>query len=60
MRENGVIFVRQILKFEDIFKYTNEKCQTISYFGFEKLTLMNFIKNNFKGVDRIVPIGQSL
>ena len=57
----GYFYETNFKKFEDIFKYTNEKCQTISYFGFEKLTLMNFIKkNNFKGVDRIVPIGQSL
>lgn len=57
----GYFYETNFKKFEDIFKYTNEKCQTISYFGFEKLILMNFIKkNNFKGVDRIVPIGQSL
>jgi hypothetical protein len=35
--------------------------QTLSYFGFSKNKLKNFIKKvNGKGIDRIVPIGQAL
>lgn len=35
--------------------------QTLSYFGFSKSKLKNFIKKvNGKGVDRVVPIGQAL
>ena len=39
----------------------NNKYQTLTYFGFKKEILKNFVlKNNLKGIDRIVPIGQSL
>ena len=33
----------------------------MSYYGFEKKILKNKIKfNEFKGIDRVVPIGQTL
>ena len=39
----------------------NNKYQTLTYFGVNKEDLKKLlIKNNLKGVDRIVPIGQSL
>ena len=33
----------------------------MSYFGFSKLSLKNFVKmNKISGIDRIVPIGRTL
>ena len=38
-----------------------KKCQTITYFGFNKKEIENFLfNNNLKGVDRIVPIGSAM
>ena len=42
-------------------KIINKKFQTLTYYGFSKNELVNFIKdNNIQGIDRIVPIGQAL
>lgn len=39
---------------------SNNKFQTLSYFGFDKSELREFILNNIpKGIDRIVPIGKT-
>ena len=39
----------------------NKKFQTLTYFGFSKNKLEEFIRyNNIQGVDRIVPFGQAL
>lgn len=39
----------------------NKKYQTLTYFGFDKSKLLNFvIKNRLSGIDRIVPIGSAL
>ena len=39
----------------------NSRYQTLTYFGLDKSFLREFvIKNNLKGIDRIVPIGQAL
>ena len=41
-------------------KHVNKKFQTMTFFGFEKENLKKFIlKNNLKGIDRMVPIGQA-
>ena len=41
--------------------YINNKYQTLTYFGLNKNILRNFIlKNQLKGIDRVVPIGQAL
>lgn len=41
--------------------YVKKNFQTMSYFGFEKATLQEFIKSsNLKGIDRVVPIGRTL
>ena len=38
----------------------NQKYQTLAYFGFEAFVLKDFIlSNNFKGIDRVVPIGKT-
>ena len=42
-------------------KIINKKYQTLSYFGFEKNQLKNFIqKNQIRGIDRVVPLGRSM
>ena len=39
----------------------DDRCQTLTYFGFEVEELKDFITSNkLRGVDRIVPIGKSL
>ena len=39
----------------------NNKYQTLTYFGVDKLQLLDFVLiNRLPGVDRIVPIGQAL
>lgn len=46
---------------KDMLKFINKDCQTLSYFGLSKSKLKELIvKNNTFGVDRIVPIGQTL
>ena len=41
-------------------KYSSEKLQTITYYGTDFDYIKNFIiKNNIKGIDRIVPIGRA-
>jgi len=38
----------------------NRKYQTLAYYGFNKMELSNFVKNNnLPGIDRIVPIGRT-
>lgn len=45
----------------DIFKFIDKDCQTLSYFGISKNILKKLIlKNNLNGIDRIVPVGQTL
>ncbi len=46
---------------DELINLVGEKDQTLTYFGFSKKALKNFIsKVNGKGIDRIVPIGQAL
>lgn len=45
----------------DIVPICENRCQTITYYGFDKNELQNFILSyRPRGVDRIVPIGRSL
>ena len=56
----GFFYEYETRNLNAIAKFINKKYQTLTYFGLEKSILTNFvIKNNLKGVDRIVPIGQS-
>ena len=44
-----------------IFEFVNKDFQTLSYFGVSKNTLKELVlKNNPAGIDRIVPVGQTL
>jgi hypothetical protein len=58
---NGIFYQKYINNIQDLSPYINHKCQTVTYFGFDKKTLENFIINNKNpGIDRIVPIGKSM
>ncbi len=42
-------------------KIITNKYQTLTYYGFEKIFFKNFlIKNQIKGVDRVIPMGRSM
>jgi hypothetical protein len=57
----GLFFEYNLKKIDELKKIVNKKYQTLTYFGIESNLLRNFIiKNKLKGIDRIVPIGQSL
>ena len=44
-----------------LYLYPNKKYQTLTYFGVDTSLLKNFVINNkLKGIDRVVPVGQSL
>ena len=57
---NGVIFMSTIKKIELISNIISKKTQIITYFGFDSKSLFDiFLKNNVRGIDRIVPIGRA-
>ena len=59
--KNGTFYIKKIKKIIELKKYITEKCQTITYLGFSKKEMLEFVKkNNLNGVDRIVPIGQAM
>ena len=57
----GFFFEYETKDINKIKDFINNKYQTLTYFGVDKNKFKNFIfENNLKGIDRIVPIGQSL
>ena len=57
----GLFFEYNINKIDELKKIINKKYQTLTYFGIDTSLLKNFIINNkLKGIDRVVPVGQSL
>ena len=55
------IFYLDVQNIDQIAKQVKNIDQTLTYFGINKSVLKNFIlKNKFRGIDRIVPIGQAL
>lgn len=57
----GFFYECNIKSLNELKFLTNRKLQTITYFGFKKSFLKSFFrKNNFQGIDRVVPFGQSL
>ncbi len=57
----GFFYEFETNQLNKISKFINKKYQTLTYFGFKKNILSDFVsKNKLKGIDRIVPIGQSL
>jgi hypothetical protein len=58
---NGIFYQKFIKNIDGIKKFITTKCQTITYFGFGKNNFHKFIKaNNISGIDRIVPVGESM
>ena len=58
---NGIFYQKYLNNIQELAPYINNKCQTVTYFGFDKKNLKNFIINNKNpGIDRIVPIGKSM
>ena len=59
--KQGLFFEHNIKDLNKINHIINNKYQTLTYFGINKDILKQFVlKNNLKGIDRIVPVGQSL
>ena len=59
--EWGTFFEYDLKNLKDFKNIVNAKYQTLTYFGIDKKSLYDVvIKNGLKGIDRIVPIGNSL
>lgn len=57
----GYFYEYEAKNFKEIFKHVSPKFQTLSYFGFEREYLIDLIKKEkLTGIDRIVPIGETL
>ena len=57
----GTVHEISIKNLNDLSLIIDDRCQTLTYFGFEVEELKDFITSNkLRGVDRIVPIGKSL
>lgn len=57
----GLFFEYQLKTLNELSKFTDRKFQTISYYGFSKEALTEFInQNDFFGIDRLVPIGRTM
>ena len=57
----GFFYECNIDNLRNINQVVNRNLQTLTYFGFSRKFIKNFFeKNNFKGIDRIVPFGQAL
>lgn len=57
----GLFYEHDINSLNDLENIVNEKFQTLTYFGFSAADLAEIvIKNRWRGIDRIVPIGKSL
>tara|TARA_X000000950_G_scaffold282280_1_gene380799 strand:- start:36 stop:320 length:285 start_codon:yes stop_codon:yes gene_type:complete len=56
----GSFFNIHINKLSKMNNYVDENFQTLSFFGFKKKELIDlFISKKFKGIDRVVPIGNA-
>lgn len=57
----GLFFEYDLKDLNKIAEIINHKYQTVTYFGIEKSLIKKFVlENKLKGIDRIVPVGQSL
>ena len=57
----GTFYEYDCKNIDDIAKIVSSKFQTLTYFGIEKLKILNFVINNrLSGIDRIVPVGRAL
>ncbi|MBQ9441397.1 MAG: hypothetical protein IJU55_00080 [Selenomonadaceae bacterium] len=57
----GLFYENNFSSWEDWREIINEKFQTLTYFGFDsKILAQEVVKNNWLGIDRIIPIGRAL
>ena len=57
----GLFFEYNSKDINEIKYIINNKYQTLTYYGIDKFLIKKFVlQNNLKGIDRIVPVGQSL
>lgn len=57
----GYFYEHSLREYSEIFKIINSKYQTLTYFGIDSKELVQeLIKNNARGIDRIVPVGKAL
>ena len=57
----GYFYETNINNIKELFKYSNDSTQTLSYYGFEQEYLKDLLlKSTYKGIDRAVKIGQTL
>lgn len=57
----GFFYQHQMNNLRDLSLIINHKYQTLTYYGFTKEFLKNFVlQSELKGIDRIVPIGSAL
>ena len=57
----GYFYEYNVKNINEISKLVSPKFQTLSYYGFTKKELNTlFEKNNFDGIDRVVPVGRTL
>lgn len=57
----GMFYIRQIDTVADMLNEQDQKLQTLSYWGVEKLALLKLLTStSISGIDRLVPIGQAL
>ena len=57
----GYFYEYNIKSLNEIIPFLNSKYQTLTYFGIQKNEFKDFINNNSpRGIDRVVPVGQSL
>lgn len=57
----GYFYQFDIKNINMVLNFSNNNTQTLTYFGFKKeMMLKNFDLKYFKGIDRIVPVGQAL
>jgi len=58
---NGIFYQKNIKNLSQLKKFISKKCQTMTYYGFNKNDFKNFLNSgDIHGVDRIVPIGKSM
>lgn len=57
----GCFYEYDTNEFSSLVSIVNDKYQTLTYFGLDKVQLQDFVvKNHLLGIDRIVPIGSAL
>lgn len=57
----GFFYERHATTLDELIPLVNERYQTLAYFGLDRTKLLDFVlTNGLTGIDRVVPIGQTL